>query len=141
MAQFSTKQFFKKIYAHDLLVELYKRHNIVALFEITENTPRKNVIALFNEFHQSLSPEEKMATEEDMGRIAHVTSKHSTYVLNTILKEHKKSDVTTIECTSDHDLVFYHFLFTSDVFEDLELSNLENRVDFVYRNADPIFKK
>jgi tRNA(His) 5'-end guanylyltransferase len=28
-----------------------------------------------------------------------------------------------------------------NVFEDLELSNLENRVDFVYRNADPIFKK
>ena len=32
------KNYFKKIHAPDLVVELYKRHGIVAIFEITEQT-------------------------------------------------------------------------------------------------------
>lgn len=117
---FSAKQYFQKIYSPDLLTEFYKSHEIVALFEVTENTPRKNAVAAFFEFHQSLSPEEKITTEEDLIRVAAVSSKNSMYILSMILKERAVPEVTTIECTSDHDYVLYHFLFNKEVFEDLE---------------------
>lgn len=118
--RFSAKNYFKKIVSHQTLTEFYKHHNIVAIFEVTENTSRKNAIAAFCEFHQSLSPEEKIVVEEDFLRIAEVSSKYSTYILSKILKEGGLSEVTTTECTTDHDFVLYHFLFNREVFEDLE---------------------
>lgn len=117
---FSAKQYFQKIYSPDLITEFYKNHSIVALFEVTENTPRKNAVASFVEFHQSLSPEEKITTEESLLRVSVVSSKHSPYLLNLILKERGVPEITTIECTSEHDFVLYHFLFNKEVFEDLE---------------------
>ena len=117
---FSPKNYFKKIYAPDLLTEFYKNFNIVAIFEVTENTPRKNAIASFVEFHQSLSPEEKISSEEDLERVNRVSSKHSLFLLNNILKKRGASEVTAIECSSDHDFVLYHFLFNKEVFGDLE---------------------
>ena len=66
MAQaFSTKNYFKKIYSHELLTEFYKRHNIVAIFEITEQTARKNVLSILNDFYTSLSPAEKIEIEKE----------------------------------------------------------------------------
>lgn len=117
---FSAKQYFQKLFSAELLTEFYKHHGIVALFEVTENTPHKNAVAAFFEFHQSLSPEEKLDTEEDLARIAAVSSKNSLHLLSLILKDRSLPEVTTLECTSDHDFVLYHFLFTREVFEDLE---------------------
>jgi hypothetical protein len=117
---FSAKQYFQKLYSAELLTEFYKQYEIVALFEVTENTPRKNAVAAFFEFHQSLSPEEKITTEEDLARIAQVSSKNSMYILGQILKQKSLPEVTNIECISDHDFVMYHFLFNKEVFEDLE---------------------
>ena len=65
MASFSTKNYFKKIYAHELLTELYKQHDITAFFEITEQTVRKNVIAILNDFYNSLPPENKIDIQRE----------------------------------------------------------------------------
>lgn len=117
---FSAKKYFQKIYSPDLLTEFYKSHHIIAIYEVTEHTPRKNAIASYVEFHQSLAPEEKIITEEDFARILKVSSKHSQFLLTNILKKLEISEVATIECTSDHDFALYHFLFNKEVFEDLE---------------------
>jgi hypothetical protein len=117
---FSAKQYFQKLYSAPLLTEFYKQRDITALFEVTENTPRKNVVTAFVEFHESLDPEQKITAEEELSRAQMVSSKYSTYLLSLILKERKISEVTTIECTSEYDFVLYHYIFNKEVFEDLE---------------------
>jgi hypothetical protein len=116
---FSIQNYFKKIHAPDLVTEFYKSHNITAIFEVTENTPRKNVIASFMEFYQSLSPEEQLTVKEDLSTVSSVSSKHSPYLLSRILQERNIPDVPTIECHSDYDAVLYYYLFNKDVFSDL----------------------
>jgi hypothetical protein len=97
---FSTKNYFKKLYSPLVLAEFYKKHNITAIFEVTESTPRKTIIGLFNDFHASLSPEEKITTEEEMALVSSVSSPYATYLLTTILKERNLSPVTPHTLTS-----------------------------------------
>ena len=121
MAQhFSAKQFFKKLYAHGLLVELYKKHDIVALYEITEQTPRKNVLNILQEFHASLSPEQKIVVEEELRTVYDIVTPHSDYIISLILQEKNISSVTTVECSSPLDSVMYYYLFhKEEVFDDI----------------------
>ncbi|MEN9881072.1 MAG: hypothetical protein RLZZ308_255 [Candidatus Parcubacteria bacterium] len=119
-SRFSSKNYFKKIYTPELIVELYKRHEVTALFEITEQTPRKNVLNILNDFHNSLSPEQKITIEEEFRAIYEVFTPHSDYIISLILKERGLSSVTTIECKSSLDLVLYYYLFNKeDIFDDL----------------------
>jgi hypothetical protein len=121
MAQrFSAKQFLKKLHSHELMVELYKKHDIVALFEITEQTPRKNVLNILSEFHNSLSPEQKIVIEEEIRTVYEALTPHSDYIISLILKEKELSSVTTIECKSSLDAVLYYYLFHKEaLFDDL----------------------
>lgn len=116
---FSTKNYFKKIYSPDVLVEFYKRHEIVALFEVTESTPRKNVVSLFMDFYNSLPPENKIEIEEELALIASVSSKYTPFILSPILRDRNVPAVTQLECESDHDKVLYHYMFNREVFDDM----------------------
>jgi hypothetical protein len=117
---FSAKQYFKKIYAPDLIVELYKRHNIVALFEITEQTPRKNAVGIFTDFYSSLSPEEKILVDEDLALVASVSTQYApSLCINLLKKKGIPHEVTQIECTSDHDKTMYYYLFHKDIFDEM----------------------
>lgn len=116
---FSTKNYFKKIYSPDVLVEFYKRHNIVALFEITESTPRKNAVGQFVDFYSSLPPENKIEIEKEFALISSVSTKYTPYILAPILRDKGIADVTEIECESDHDKVLYHYMFNHAAFDDI----------------------
>lgn len=119
MAQaFSVKKYFKKIYSPDVLVEFYKQHDIIALFEITESTPRKNAVNAFIEFYNSLPPENKIDIEKEFALIASISTKYVAQLLSSILKEKKLPEVTQLECESDHDKVLYHYMFNREVFDD-----------------------
>lgn len=121
MAQaFTTKNYFKKIYAPDLLVELYKRHEVVALFEITEQTARKNVLEIFNDFYGSLPPEQKIDIQKELALLQSVSTLHASELFSQLIKERKaEKHETTIECISDHDRVLYYYLFHKDLFDEV----------------------
>lgn len=120
MAQFSTKNYFKKIYAPDLLVELYKRHGITALFEITEQTVRKNVISILNDFYNTLPPEHKIDIQKELTLLHSVSTMPATELFSSLLKEKKIiKHETNIECTSDHDRALYYYLFHKDLFDEV----------------------
>ena len=117
---FSTKNYFKKIYSRDLLVEFYKRHGITCLFEITEQTSRKNVVSILSDFYVSLSPEQKIAVEKELALIDSVSSKHTPSLIASILTEKKAvASETQIECISDHDKVLYRYMFDRDIFDNV----------------------
>jgi hypothetical protein len=116
---FSTKQYFKKIHTPGLLTELYKRHDITALFEITEQTARKNVIAILNDFHASVEPEQRIDIERELALVESVSTVHGTLLFSLLLAKHRVSnDETYIECVSDHDRALYYYLFKKDIFDE-----------------------
>lgn len=121
MAQaFSTKNYFKKIYAPDLLVELYKRHDIIAIFEITEQSARKNVLTIFNDFYDSLPPEQKIDIQRELAVLQSISTTHATDLLKSLVEEKTPGKhETTIECFSDHDRVLYHYLFNKELFDEV----------------------
>lgn len=116
---FSTKNYFKKIYSKDVLVEFYNRHEITAVFEITESTPRKNAIGMFVDFFNTLSPEQKIDIEKEFALIASVSTKYAPALFSSLLKEKKISEITQIECDGDHDKVLYHYMFNREVFDEV----------------------
>lgn len=116
---FSTKNYFKKIYSPEVLVEFYKRHNIVALFEVTESTPRKNVVGIFLDFYTTLPPEQKIEVEKELALISSVSTKYSASIFKAVLVEKKMSEITQLECISEHDKVLYHYLFNREVFDEV----------------------
>lgn len=121
MAQaFSTKNYFKKIYSLALLTEFYKRHDIVALFEITEQTARKNVVSIITDFYNTLEPSHKIDIEKELALTGSISTKHAPALCTSLLK--KKGlphDITEIECISDHDKVLYHYMFNKDIFDEV----------------------
>ncbi len=116
---FSIKNYFKKIYSPEVLVEFYRQHDIVAIFEVTESTPRKNVVGMFIDFYNSLPPENKIEIEKELALIASISTKYAPFILTPILRERKVPSVTQIECESDHDKVLYHYMFNREVFDDM----------------------
>ena len=117
---FSTKNYFKKIYSPALLTEFYKRHDITAIFEITEQTTRKNVVAIITDFYNSLDPAQKIDIEKEFALIGSVSTKYAPALFISLLKDKKLPyDVTEIECISDHDKVLYHYMFHKDIFDEV----------------------
>lgn len=121
MAQaFSPKNYFKKIHTHELLVELYGRHSVTALFEITDSTPRKRVVDIYMDFYKSLEPSQKIDIEKELALVNTLSTKYSVALFVSLLKEKKlPHDVTTIECKTDQDKVLYYYLFNKDVFDEV----------------------
>lgn len=116
---FSAKQYFKKIYSSQLLTEFYEKHSIQALFEITEQTPRKNAVALFTDFYTSLSPEEKYDCSRDLALVESISTEHATFLFEQVIAEKKLSPETLVECYSHHDRALYYFLYHKDCFEEV----------------------
>ena len=121
MAQaFSPKKYFSKIHAHELLVELYQRHEIVALFEITENTPRKNAVDIIMDFYKNLPPSQKIDLEKELILVNTLSTKHAVPLFVSLLKKNGlPHDITTIECKTDQDRVLYYYLFNKDIFDEV----------------------
>ena len=120
MAQsFSPKNYFKKIYSHEVLTEYYKRHEITAIFEIVESTPRKNVVGMFMDFYNSLSIEQKFEIEKELALVNSISTKYSPALFSSLLKEKKIAEEKQIECTSDHDGALYHYMFNREVFDEV----------------------
>lgn len=118
MARFKSVSFFKKIHAHPLLVELYKRHEITALFELTEQSSRKTVITVLTDFYESLSPEQKMLIDEELSTVNSVATTHGEYLFPLVLAKNDTSTVTNIDCKTKEDLALYYYLFhKEDIFE------------------------
>ena len=120
MAQsFSPKNYFKKIYSHEVLTEYYKRHEITAIFEIVESTPRKNVVGMFMDFYNSLSIEQKFEIEKELALVNSISTKYSPALFSSLLKEKKIAEEKQIGCTSDHDGALYHYMFNREVFDEV----------------------
>jgi hypothetical protein len=121
MAQaFSTKNYFKKIYSHELLTEFYKRHNIVAIFEITDQTARKSFLTIINDFYASLSPSEKIEIEKELALVNSISTKYAPPLFSSLIKEQGiPNEETEIECTSDHDKVLYRYMFNREIFDEV----------------------
>lgn len=117
-SSFSVKNYFKKIHTPEILTEFYKQHNIVAIFEITESTPRKNVIGIFMDFYTSLPPEQKIDIEKELALIGSISTKYTPPLIRSLLREKKISEITQLECASDHDTVLYWYIFNKEVFDD-----------------------
>jgi hypothetical protein len=120
MATFKPKAFFKKIYAYPLITELYKRHDIIALFELTEQSSRKTVTNVLKDFYDSLSPEHKIEIDKELATIATLATVHGEYLFPLVLKKRSVSSVTTTDCTSKEDTALYYHLFhKDDIFDDV----------------------
>lgn len=120
MAQsFSVKNYFKKIYTPTLITELYKRHEVEAFFEITDQTSRKNVIAILNDFYASLPPEKKIDIQKELALLQSVSTVHADELFSSLFKERGATKhETTVECTSSHDRALYYYLFHKDIFDE-----------------------
>ena len=121
MAQsFSIKKYFKKLHTHELLADLYEKHNVVAILGITDSTSRKNAVDIMMDFHKSLSPLEKINIEKDLTLVSTLSTKYSVSLFVSLLKEKKlPHDVTTVECKTDQDKVLYYFLNNRAVFDEV----------------------
>lgn len=117
---FSIKNYFKKIHSPALLTEFYKRHDITAIFEITEHTARKNVVSSITDFYNSLDPAHKIDIEKEFALIGSISTKYAPMLFTSLLKEKEvSSDVTQIECVSDHDKVLYYYMFNKEIFDEV----------------------
>ncbi len=141
MAQaFSTKNYFKKIYAPDLLVELYKRHDVIAIFEITEQTVRKNVLVILNDFYNSLPPAQKIDIQKELTLLQSISTQHATELFSQLFKDKKtEKHETHIECVSDHDRVLYYYLFHKDLFDEVTfLHNFYVKPNYMIYEAEEV---
>ena len=119
-SSFSIKNYFKKIYSPLLLTEFYKRHDITAVFEITEQTARKNVVNILVDFYTSLDPSQRIDIEKELALISSISTKHAPSLFLSLLKQKKvPHEETVLECVSDHDKVLYYYMFNKEVFDDV----------------------
>lgn len=117
---FSVKNYFKKIHTHELLVTLYERHAVVALFEITENTPRKNAVDIMMDFYKTLDPARKIDIEKELTLISTLSTKHAVPLFISLCKEKKLPyEETTVECKTDQDKVLYYYLYHKELFDEV----------------------
>lgn len=119
-SSFSPKNYFKKIYSPEVLVEFYKKHEVLAFFEISDQTPRKRVVEIFMETYITLPPEQKIDIEKELALINTLSTKYSVALFLALLKKKKLPfEETTLECQSDQDKVLYYYLFNKDVFDEV----------------------
>lgn len=112
MAQsFSTKKYFSKLFAHELISELASNHGGQLFFEINDQTPRKLAIQYMEDGIKSLDTAQRLEVLKDLSYVASVTNAHTASLGKKIyLQETGKEFEPEIECVSDTDIVLYLFL-------------------------------
>jgi hypothetical protein len=112
MAQsFSSKKYFSKLLAHQLITELASNHGVQLFFEINDQTPRKLAIQLMEDSIKSLDTEQRLNILKDLSYVSSITSTHTASLGRKLFKEERKKDFEPeIECASDSDIVLYLFL-------------------------------
>lgn len=117
---FSVKNYFKKIHTYELLADLYKKHQIVAILGITDTTSRKNAVDIMMDFYKSLDPSQKIDIEKELALIGTLSTKYSVALFIALLKEKKiPHEVTQVECKTDQDKVLYYYLYHKDIFDEV----------------------
>lgn len=117
---FSPKNYFKKIYSAPLLTEYYKRHDIDAFFEITEQTARKNFIAIVTDFYATIPPAKKIDIEKELAFIQSISTKYAVPLFIALLKKNNLPfEETEIECNSDFDKVLYYYMYHKEIFDEV----------------------
>jgi hypothetical protein len=121
MAQsFTTKKYFSKIFAHQLISELAEHHGAQLFFEINDQTPRKLAVQLMEDSIKSLDTEQRLAILKDLSFVSSITSAHTASLGKKLFKaETKKEFEPEIECTTPHDIVLYLFLRHEDIADKL----------------------
>ncbi|MEZ0209138.1 MAG: hypothetical protein ACAH17_03110 [Candidatus Paceibacterota bacterium] len=110
-SSFSTKKYFSKLFAHDLLSELAVKHGAQLFFEINDQTPRKLAIQLMEDSIKSLDTEQRLEVLKDLSYVSSITNSHTATLGKKLFKlETTKEFEPEIECTSDTDVVLYLFL-------------------------------
>lgn len=108
---FSTKKYFSKLSAHQLLSELASNHGAQLFFEINDQTPRKLAVELMEDSIKSLDTEKRLDVLKDLSYISSITNAHTASLGKKLFKgETGKDFEPEIECTTDHDVVLYLFL-------------------------------
>lgn len=112
MAQsFSSKKYFSKLFAHQLVSELASNHGAQLFFEINDQTPRKLAIQLMEDSIKSLDTEQRLSVLKDLSYVSSITSAHTASLGKKLFKEETKKEFEPeIECSSDTDVVLYLFL-------------------------------
>lgn len=112
MAQsFSTKKYFSKIFAHQLLSELASRHDTQLFFEINDQTPRKLAVQLMEDSIKSIDTSKRLDVLRDLSFASSITSAHTAHLGKKLFKAETGKDFEPeIECKGDHDTVLYLFL-------------------------------
>lgn len=112
MAQsFSTKKYFSKIFAHQLLAELALRHGTQLFFEINDQTPRKLAVQLMEDSIKSFDTGKRLDILKDLSYVSSITNAHTASLGKKLFKAETGKDFEPeIECKGDHDTVLYIFL-------------------------------
>lgn len=121
MAQsFSTKKYFSKLFAHELLSELASNHGAQLFFEINDQTPRKLAMQLMEDSIKSLDTEQRLEVIKDLSYVSSITNTHSVSLAKKLFKKETGKDFEPeIECRSDADMMLYFFLRHGDIAERL----------------------
>ncbi len=121
MAQsFSPKKYFSKVYAYDLLKDLYKKHNAEVFVEVNDQTPRKVAVDMMLESFNAIDTEQKIDIEKELTNIASFSTDNTALLAKNLFKEiYKKEFEPEVECESAHDVILYFFLNHEDLIDDL----------------------
>jgi hypothetical protein len=110
-SSFSTKKYFSKLFAPELLSELAAKHGAQLFFEINDQTPRKLAVSLMEDSIKSLDTAKRLDVIKDLSYVSSITSAYTASLGKKLFKlETGKDFEPEIECTSDHDTVLYIFL-------------------------------
>ncbi|MDB5260598.1 MAG: hypothetical protein JWN37_829 [Candidatus Nomurabacteria bacterium] len=121
MAQsFSTKKYFSKLFAHQLLSELAQKHNTQLFFEINDQTPRKLAVELMEDSVKSMDTDNRINFLKDLSYISSITNSHSATLGKKLFKNETGKDFEPeVECATDTDVVLYFFLRHNDIADKL----------------------
>jgi hypothetical protein len=107
-SSFSSKKYFSKLFAHELISELARKHGGQIFFEINDQTPRKLAIQLLEDSIKTLDTPVRLEVLKDLSFAASITGTHTASLGRKLFKEETKKEFEPeIECTSDTDLILY----------------------------------
>lgn len=110
-SSFSSKKYFSKLFAHELIAELAQKHGTQLFFEINDQTPRKLAIQLMEDSIKSLDTGVRLEVLKDLSFTSSITNSHTASLGRKLFKEETKKEFEPeIECTSDTDLILYLYL-------------------------------
>lgn len=117
MAQsFSTKRYFSKIFAHQLIEKIALKHGAQLFFEVTEQTPRKLVLSLMEDSIKSIEPSKRLEIIKDLSYVSSITSSHTASLGKKLYKEETGQDLEPeIKCQNDYDILLYIYLYHEEI--------------------------